>query len=134
MQKTILQLEHERAERMPRERTPRRKLGQGERRLSGANRFKLGVVYMSKGVAERAATERGLSSRLLDCLRRHAAGDWGEMSEQDQAANRIALRSGRRLLSGYKLDDSLPYEGANRLWIITEGLRTHTTLLLTDEY
>jgi len=67
-------------------------------------------------------------------LRRHAAGDWGDLDPHDRAANTQALRDGSRLLSAYHLAAGVT------LWIITEaaddddGHRPATTLLLPQEY
>jgi hypothetical protein len=61
-------------------------------------------------------------------LSRHAAGDWGEISEKDELANHNALREGGRILSSY-----LTHRGV-KLWVITEADRSATTLLLPSEY
>lgn len=60
-------------------------------------------------------------------LARHASGDWGELCAFDRRQNRIALRSGYRLLSCYPV-------GEGRIWIITEADRSVTTVLLPGEY
>ncbi len=66
-------------------------------------------------------------------LRRHAAGDWGDLDAHDRAANDDALRDGSRLLSAYIVAEGV------KIWIITEaadedGHRAATTLLLPEEY
>ena len=66
-------------------------------------------------------------------LRRHAAGDWGDLDAYDRAANVQALRDGSRLLSAYHIAEGVT------LWIITEAADEHsyrpaTTLLLPEEY
>jgi hypothetical protein len=65
---------------------------------------------------------------IIHALGRHARGDWGEVDEEDKAANDLALNVGARLLSAY--------ESANRtrFWIITEADRSVTTILLPGEY
>jgi hypothetical protein len=72
--------------------------------------------------------------RCLALLKRHASGDWGEVSADDRAANYHALENGERILSAYRIDPAKPFAGDNRLWIITEHDRSVTTLLLPDEY
>lgn len=64
----------------------------------------------------------------LALIHRHFTGDWGDMSVEDQQQNRLAIRSGMRVFSCYKLDSSA------KIWIITEADRSSTTLLLPDEY
>jgi len=87
--------------------------------------FPLGVVVATHGVMARVAPGLQLSS-----LKRHAAGDWGDVDKEDRDANASALRNRTRLLSVYKLTD----DGDPTLWIITEGHRQLTTLLLPEEY
>ena len=89
-----------------------------------AMRFPSGQVVMTRGVEEALA---GRLNLLLDLLRRHLAGDWGEVGPGDWAANEEALRAGDRLLSAYTLDST-------RVWLITEGDRSSTCALLPEEY
>ena len=60
-------------------------------------------------------------------LRRHQAGDWGEVCPEDRWANDVALVDGGRLLSVYHLYDIT-------FWVITEADRSATTILLPGEY
>jgi hypothetical protein len=64
----------------------------------------------------------------MDFISRHITGDWGELSEDDRKENLFSLENGFRLLSSYKTD------AGDRLWVITESSRSHTTLLLPEEY
>jgi len=61
-------------------------------------------------------------------LRRHLAGDWGELCDEDRVLNEMALLDGERLFSVYTK------AGLPPLWIITERDRSATTLLFPDEY
>jgi hypothetical protein len=66
-------------------------------------------------------------------LDRHAAGDWGDVDEEDWALNDLAVKDGGRLLSAYRT-----LKG-KKLWIITEAADDDdkwaaTTILLPDEY
>ena len=59
-------------------------------------------------------------------------GDWGDVCKDDHAANEDSLIDGYRLLSVYRLaEDIAPVE---KIWIITEGDRSITTVLLPSEY
>jgi hypothetical protein len=60
-------------------------------------------------------------------LRRHAAGDWGELCPEDTSQNELGLKHGDRLLSVYG-------EGGRRFWIITEWDRSVTTVLMPQDY
>jgi hypothetical protein len=64
----------------------------------------------------------------LEFLSRHFRGDWDDLCQDDKAENELSLKYGFRLMSSYQVTDT------ERLWIITEGDRSVTTLLLPAEY
>jgi hypothetical protein len=72
-----------------------------------------------------ATTAAGV--RIADLLDRHARGDHGSLCAENREVNRQALLRGCRVLSQYEIDDE-------RIWIITEGPRDRTTVLLAREY
>jgi hypothetical protein len=78
------------------------------------------------------ATPRALGALseadIQEALRRHLAGDWGELSDQDRAENEAALQYGDRLLSAYQARDG------QKFWVLTEADRSVTTVLLPEEY
>jgi hypothetical protein len=61
-------------------------------------------------------------------LSQHAHGEWGDLCEEDWAANDRAVVEGGRILSAYQLPSG------NRIWVITEADRSSTCLLRPDEY
>ena len=65
---------------------------------------------------------------IVAALRRHAAGDWGDVSPDDRAANDAALRDGERLLSVYRSAAGVAF------WVLTEADRSVTTVLLPEDY
>jgi len=65
---------------------------------------------------------------ILDALKRHAKGDWGDLCADDRSANNEALSEEGRLLSVYKTPSG------TKFWIITEADRSATTILLPDDY
>jgi hypothetical protein len=65
---------------------------------------------------------------LASLLARHLSGDWGTLDAHDRQANDAALRDGSRLLSAYMLDNG------TKVWVITEGDRSSTCVLLPSEY
>ncbi len=89
----------------------------------------LGRVVATAAVA--AAVPHHQITALLD---RHAAGDWGDLSEDDKAANDEAACSGDgRLFSSYLT----PEHG--KLWIITDDIRGEgegpiTTVMFPEDY
>lgn len=93
--------------------------------------FALGQIFATPGVLNSVP-----NPRLLECLARHARGDWGNVCKEDAAQNDQALVEGFRLLSAYAVDPSKPAKGYgdNCFWIITEADRSVTTYLLPEEY
>lgn len=85
--------------------------------------FPLGQTVITPNAA--ASVEH---ADVLSALRRHASGDWGELGEEDRAANDRALVEGARLLSAYRA------RNGTRFWIITEADRSVTTILLPEDY
>jgi hypothetical protein len=88
-------------------------------------RFQLGCVVATPG-AIRVLHDAGVSAWSL--LARHARGDWGDLDDDDRRANNAALVHGSRLLSAYEL------ETGDRVWVLTQGDRMVTTILLPEEY
>ena len=65
---------------------------------------------------------------VQQALRRHAVGDWGDLSPEDRQENDLSAREGFRILSAYT-----DTHGA-KFWIITEADRSSTTVLLPEDY
>ena len=87
--------------------------------------FDLGQLVATPGAL--AALEK-TGQNAMDFLSRHVRGDWGELPKEDKDENQLSLDKGFRLLSSYRTTSG------DKLWVITEADRSHTTLLLPDEY
>jgi len=98
--------------------------------------FKIPLFHLGQIVATPGALEATTPESLLECLARHIRGDWGNVCDEDKAANDEAVKEGFRILSAYPLDPAKPCKGfgENTLWIITEADRSVTTFLLPNEY
>jgi hypothetical protein len=88
-----------------------------------APRFPLGQVVLTSSALQFLSAED-----IASALRRHAAGDWGEVDAEDREANERGLRHGERLLSVYRS------AGGVRFYVITERDRSLTTVLLPEDY
>lgn len=96
------------------------------------NEFAAGIgdapVAVTQGVMERFKP-----SEVNKAVQRHLNLDWKDMGEDDARANlRAAMEGGRRVLGAYRIRASseMPCD----LWIVTEADRSHTTILLPEEY
>ncbi len=88
-------------------------------------KFNLGTIYTTIGANEAIHANDTTPETYLD---RHHCGDWGDLGDEDKAANDAALTSGGRIFSAYYLPDQ------TKIWIITEWDRSATTILLPSEY
>ena len=65
---------------------------------------------------------------IVLALQRHNSGDWGDVDQHDGQANEDGLHSGGRLVSIYRS------VRGQKFYIITEGDRSVTTVLLPEDY
>lgn len=70
---------------------------------------------------------------IMQCLKRHAVRDWGELSDYDRKENDNAILTGDRILSVFSFPDG------RVLWVITDnadstGNRVCTACILPDDY
>jgi hypothetical protein len=86
-------------------------------------KFPLGRILATPGIQASLSDDE-----KLECLFRHASGDWGTLCPEDDEANRLALMEGGRLFSVYFSNEG------QKFWIITEADRSATTFLLPEEY
>ena len=83
---------------------------------------------ITRGVNDLIACNGEFAKHVMLSMKRHVAGDWGEVCDEDRVTNEFALQHGDRLFSVYK-KESVP-----TIWIITECDRLVTTMLFPDEY
>jgi hypothetical protein len=88
-------------------------------------KFEIGQLVATPSTMEALSRNGTDDSQYVN---RHRGGDWGDVNEDDARANEAALTQDLPILSAYTLKDS------TRIWIITEGDRSATTILLPEEY
>ncbi len=86
-------------------------------------RFRLGRIVSTPNALEQLTQDD-----ILLGIKRHQAGDWGDVSDDDRRENELSLKDGLRLFS--------VYHSANgtKFWIITEADRLASTVLLPEDY
>lgn len=92
------------------------------------SRFKLGQVVWTQGINGSIANDKKFSKFIVNCVGKHALGDWGDLCESDKKENEYSLEKCQRLFSSYN------YKNNRKVWIITEADRNVTTILFSDEY
>ena len=90
--------------------------------ITAQSKFPLGEVVITANAAQQLD-----EIAVHEALRRHAAGDWGEICPEDACENDLSLKEGFRLLSAYGT-------GERRFWVITEADRSATTILMPEDY
>jgi hypothetical protein len=88
-------------------------------------KFRLGSMAVTRGASD-AFIRSGDNVGAL--IVRHVDGDWGDLDDYDASQNDEAVTRDLRILSSYVLSTG------EKVWIITEGDRSRTTILTPDEY
>jgi hypothetical protein len=86
-------------------------------------KFRCGKIVSTPNALSRLTQEE-----ILLGIKRHQAGDWGDVDEHDRQANERALIEGTRLWSVYHAANGVKFQ------IITEANRSATTVLLPEDY
>ncbi|EAT10876.1 hypothetical protein HF888_16440 (plasmid) [Bermanella marisrubri] len=102
-------------------------------------KFTTGKLLITTGVAQLI---QHANLDIDDIYQRHIACDWSDMAEMDRIANTDAIREGDRIFSAFKLDETCLKQIENaygelisdKVYVITEADRSHTTILLPIEY
>jgi hypothetical protein len=87
--------------------------------------FPMGELVATPGVLRLLERHR---INPLSLLGRHLQGDWGNVPDEDRAANDDAVTLGNRIVSSYTLGEK------DKVWLITEHDRSSTCILLPSEY
>jgi hypothetical protein len=91
-------------------------------------------IAISSRLTEWAADAEARRDWLAECLLRPNSGDWGELDDEDLAANNHALRRIEgRVLSAYQVPVWLAVAAVDpTVWVITDDLEDdeHTTTML----
>ena len=93
-------------------------------------KFPTGQVVWTRYINDCVAENAPFAKFVMESLKRHCAGDWGELDVEDKKANDLALQEGGRLFSAY----IQPGKRDSKIWIITEADRSVTTILFPKEY
>lgn len=88
-------------------------------------RLELGRIVATPGALQAFEASGDFPANYIS---RHIAGDWGDLTALDFAANEQAVELGYRVLSAYLLSNGI------KIWIISEADRRSTCILLPSEY
>lgn len=94
-----------------------------ERHQGGHVKFAMGLIV----ITPEALAVLDLQE-VQSAIMRHGNCDWGDVGREDQLANERALKNEGRLCSVFHAANSRTF------WIVTEGDRSVTTILLAVDY
>jgi hypothetical protein len=84
-------------------------------------RFRLGNIVTTPQASEKLTFED-----IAAAIRRHQAGEWGDLPDCDRAENNLALQKGRALRSVYRSNKGLKFS------LVTAADRSVTTVTLLE--
>ena len=92
--------------------------------------FPLGHVVLTSNLQAKLqeVNREGWEAELVGLISRHASGDWGDLDEDDERQNDLAIGRRLRIFSAYETGVGV------KIWIITEADRSVTTALLPEDY
>lgn len=93
-----------------------------------ANHIPVALFRLGRIVATSNALSRLSQDDILAAIRRHQAGDWGDLDDEDKRENQLSLEKGFRLFSVYHATSGVKF------YVITESDRSVTTVLLPQDY
>lgn len=93
------------------------------------DKFELGTLCATSSVAERMRTETDFTAFVRAALVLYRTGDWGVLPEEDKELNNSAIINGERIMGAY-----IYHKTGEKIWIITEADRSHTTVLYPSKY
>ena len=90
-------------------------------------RFKVGQVFMTRGIDNAVDNNSNYKIEILDSLIRYIHCDWGDLCDEDKEANELAIQNNDRILATYTTS-------CGKIYIITESNRSYTTVMFANEY
>ena len=90
-------------------------------------KFQLGNLYQTRGIAAAIEAQPAFYIEVIEAYQKYIAGNYGDLCEEDIAANEEAIATGGRILAAYTTSQG-------RIYIITEADRSATTILFCNEY
>ena len=100
-------------------------------------KFKLGQLVATRTVADLMESSHEFAEFISNSLKRYVLCDWGDLDDNDRISNDNAVKNGDdRILAAYTLTvvNPIDHDADQKIWIITEGDRSMTTILFQSEY
>lgn len=97
--------------------------------------FDIGKVVATKTVWDLMESNEAFKAFVSECLSRYILYDWGDIAKPEWELNDRCTAEDGRVIALYWIPDEIEETFEDQFWIITEGDRSVTTLLVgSDEY
>ena len=93
----------------------------------------LGQVVTTTSIANAMSINLEFRLFILESIQKHLNHDFGAICKEDHNANVLAIKNGGRVFSLYLIPEELGIK-QEKIYIITEADRSHTTALYPHEY
>ncbi len=97
------------------------------------SKLQTGRIYLTATINDLIAESELFAKFAVSAITRHKNCDWGDVCKDDALQNTYSLENGSRIISSYNLPSSIKAMN-EKVWIITEADRQHTTMLFPSEY
>jgi len=97
------------------------------------SKLQIGRIYLTGTINNLIAESEAFAKFAVSAIARHKNCDWGDVCKDDALQNTYSLENGSRIISSYNLPSTIQAMN-DKVWIITEADRQHTTMLFPSEY
>lgn len=97
------------------------------------SKLQTGRIYLTATINNLISESELFAKFAVSAIARHKNCDWGDVCKDDALQNTYSLENGSRIISAYNLPSSIKAVN-DKVWIITEADRQHTTMLFPSEY
>lgn len=93
----------------------------------------IGKVSVSAAILQEIEETVDFQSFCMSCVRRHRAGDWGEIPKEQWLRNNRAARKGGQINSEYPIPGIFCIGYTDRILVTTNEERTETMVTFPDD-
>ena len=95
--------------------------------------LKIGQVTASAAIVQEIEETEDFQVFCMGCIRRHRAGDWGNIPKDQWIRNNRNVRGGGMIVSEYNIPEIFCLGYADRIIVTTNEERTETKVMFPDD-
>lgn len=93
----------------------------------------IGRVTATAAIVQEIEETEDFQSFCMACVRRHRAGDWGDIPKDQWLRNNQAARKGGEIISEYEIPKIFCIGYDDRIIVTTNADRTETTIMFSTD-